>query len=170
MKATYLQLVGSLPKSANVTGLPFMSMGDAAQLGVRQPQELFEPDELGDEFEGRGVDGVAAEVPQEIRMLFQHYNVVALPGNEQSQNHPGRATAGDAAPRLIRPHGVNSSVLDCSSARGARGRAIDEQVDELVRIYVGAHVLAGHHRRKQCLANSRVSCGRSSPAATRASR
>src|SRR5829696_8236014 len=42
-------------------------------------------------------------------------------------------------------------VLDCSSARGARGRAIDEQVDELVRIYVGAHVLAGHYRRKQCL-------------------
>jgi hypothetical protein len=107
MKATYRHLVGSLPKSANVTGLPFMSM--VTRLNLRQPQELFQPAELGDEFEGRGVDGVAAEVPQEVRMLLQHYNVLPLPGKEQPQHHPGRATTGDAAPGLIRRHGVNSS-------------------------------------------------------------
>lgn len=72
-------------------------MGDAAQLGVRQPQELFEPDELGDEFEGRGVDGVAAEVAEEVVVLLEYEHVHAGAREQQAEHGAGRSAAHDAA-------------------------------------------------------------------------
>ena len=43
------------------------------------------------------MDGVAAEIPQEIRVLFQHDDRHTGAGQQESEHHPGRAAADDAA-------------------------------------------------------------------------
>src|SRR4029450_5998932 len=44
--------------------------GEAAQLLVRQRQELVQETELSHELEGGGMDGIAAKVSEEVRVLF----------------------------------------------------------------------------------------------------
>ncbi len=46
------------------------------------------------------MDGVAAEVAEEIAMLFHHDGVDAGARQQESQHHPGGATADDAARRF----------------------------------------------------------------------
>ena len=63
-----------------------------ADLLVRQLQELVEEAELVHHLEGRGVDGVAAEVAQEVGVLLEHDDIDAGAGEEEARasSRPGR--------------------------------------------------------------------------------
>jgi hypothetical protein len=77
---------------------------DPAQLGVGEPKELVEPPEFRHHLEGRGVHRVATEVPQEVGVLLEDHDIHALPGQQDSQHHPGRSTAEPwSSPPLSRP-------------------------------------------------------------------
>jgi hypothetical protein len=47
--------------------------------------------------------GIAAKIPKEIGMLFQHQRFDAGAAQQVSQHHSGGATADDAASRIDRP-------------------------------------------------------------------
>ncbi len=64
---------------------------------VRQLQKLVEQPELVHQFERRGMNGVAAKVAEEIRVLFQNDNVDAGARQQKSQHDAGRPAAGNAA-------------------------------------------------------------------------
>jgi hypothetical protein len=64
---------------------------------VRQLQELIQQAKLVDDFERGRVDGIAAEVAQEVGMLLQHHDVDAGARQQQPQHHAGGPAAGDAA-------------------------------------------------------------------------
>src|SRR5436190_10412814 len=69
------------------------------RLLVRKLEKRLEQTELVHELESRGMDGVAAEIAQEIRVLFQHGDVDAGPRQQQAEHHPGGAAAHHAAAR-----------------------------------------------------------------------
>ncbi len=71
--------------------------GEARDLVMRQFQELIEQAELVDHVQGRGMDGVAAEVAQEVAMLLQHHHLHAGARQQEPQHHAGRPAAHDAA-------------------------------------------------------------------------
>ena len=71
--------------------------GHGVDAVVRKHQELVEQPEFVHDLEGRGMDRVAAKIPQEVRVLFQHGHFHALPGEKQPQHHARRPAAGDAA-------------------------------------------------------------------------
>jgi len=71
--------------------------------GVRQPQEAVGPADLVQDLERRWVDGVAAEVAQEVGVLLKHHHLDAGPGQQQPEHGPGRPAARDAAARLAGP-------------------------------------------------------------------
>ena len=94
-----LQVVGRRVKSAR------RDLGVAEQrvhvvdLGMRQLEELVEQAELAHQLEGRGMNGVAAEVAQEVAVLLQHDDVDAGARQQKTEHHPGRPAAGNAALR-----------------------------------------------------------------------
>ncbi len=59
--------------------------GDLAHLLVRTLEEVIEDAELVHHLERRGMDGVAAEVAQEIGVLFQHHDIDAGAGEQKSR-------------------------------------------------------------------------------------
>ena len=63
-----------------------------AHLLVRQAQELLRHAELMQQLERRGMDGVAAEVAQEVAVLLEHHDLEAGAREEQAEHHarPGR--------------------------------------------------------------------------------
>jgi hypothetical protein len=71
-----------------------------------QPKKLIEQPELVHHLESRGMDGIAAKIAQEVRMLFEHQHFDARPREEVSQHHARWPTAGNAAPDgdLLRRH------------------------------------------------------------------
>ena len=72
--------------------------GQTPGLLVRPLEEFVEKAEFGEEFEGRGVDGVAAEVAEEVAVLFEDDHFDAGAGEEEAGHHAGRPAAGhDAA-------------------------------------------------------------------------
>jgi hypothetical protein len=76
--------------------------GQPPHLGVRQREELVEQTELVHDVERRWVDGVAAEVAQEVSVLLQHHDVDAGARQQEPEHHSGRPAAGDAAASLDR--------------------------------------------------------------------
>ena len=71
--------------------------GQLAHLLMRQLEELVEQAELVHDLERRGMDGVAAEVAQEIGVLLEHHHLDAGAGEQIAQHHAGGPAAGDAA-------------------------------------------------------------------------
>jgi hypothetical protein len=71
--------------------------GDLAQLVMGPRQEGLEQPQLRHHLERRGVDGVAAEIAQEIGVLLQHDGVDAGARQQRPQHHPRRPAADDAA-------------------------------------------------------------------------
>src|SRR5262249_33066044 len=64
------------------------------QLGnllVRKLQKSLEQAELVHELEGRGVEGVAAVIAEEVGVFFQHDDVGSGPREQEAQHHPGGA-------------------------------------------------------------------------------
>ena len=72
------------------------------RLLVGEGQEIGEEAELVHQFEGRGVDGVAAEIAEEVGVLLEHDDIDPGAGEEKAEHHPRRSAAGDAAGRLDR--------------------------------------------------------------------
>ena len=64
---------------------------------VRQLEEFIEQAELVHHLERRGMDGVAAEVAQEVGVLLQHHHVDAGARQQEAEHHAGGPAAGDAA-------------------------------------------------------------------------
>src|SRR5438477_10726839 len=64
---------------------------------VRALQELVEQPQLVHDLQGRGVDRIAAEVPQEIGMLFEDQNRNPGSGKKEPEHHTCRSAACDAA-------------------------------------------------------------------------
>lgn len=71
--------------------------GDVRGIGVRASEELVEEAEFTQQFLGRRVDGVAAEVAEEVGVLLDHRDVDALAHEEQSEHEAGGAAAHDDA-------------------------------------------------------------------------
>ena len=76
---------------------PPMTHGEAGDLLVRECEELVEEAELVEELERGGMDGVAAEVAEEVFVLFEHGDVDAGAGEEEAEHDAGGASADDAA-------------------------------------------------------------------------
>ena len=51
-------------------------------------------------FKSRGMDRVAAEVAQEVRVLFENQDFDSRPRQEVSEHHPGGAAASDTTAAL----------------------------------------------------------------------
>ena len=106
MKAMNWQRVGRWVKSATVTCDVADARRELARLLVRPREELVEQAELVHDLQRRGVDGVAAEVAQEVGVLLEHDDVDAGAREQEAEHHPGRTAAGDAAAGAERAGGV----------------------------------------------------------------
>ena len=69
---------------------------DHLELLVRALQELVEQAELVHDAQRRRVDGVAAEIAQEVGMLLEHHRAHAGARHQVAEHHAGGSAAGDA--------------------------------------------------------------------------
>lgn len=69
---------------------------DAVRALVGQGEEVLQQPDLRQQLEGRGVDGVAPEVPQEVLVLLQDEDPHPLPGQQETRDHARRPAAHDA--------------------------------------------------------------------------
>ena len=58
------------------------------------------------------MDGVAAEVPEEVGVLLENQHVDAGARQEQAEHHPGRPAADDAARSAAHAHGAFVQMMD----------------------------------------------------------
>ena len=65
---------------------------------MRQFEEFFQQPKLAHELQRRWMDGVAAEVAQEIGVLFQHDHIDPGAREQEAEHHPARAAADNATP------------------------------------------------------------------------
>src|SRR5690349_23011695 len=70
------------------------------QLLMRPLEKFFQKPELAHDFQRGRMNGVAAEVAQEILVFLKHANLNARACQKQSKHHSGRSAAGNAAPGL----------------------------------------------------------------------
>jgi hypothetical protein len=108
--------------------------GQMVDLVVRPPQELLQEAELVHQLQRRGMDGVAAEIAQEIAMLLEHERGDAGPREQQPRHHPRRPAAGDHEVVLgvdsfrFRHSGLRkrlSPLSPCGRGVGVRGKRTD---------------------------------------------
>jgi len=64
---------------------------------VGDGEKFLEKAEFAEEFESGGMDGVAAEVAEEVLVLFEDGDGDALAGEKETQHDTGGASADDAA-------------------------------------------------------------------------
>ena len=83
--------VGNPDRSVAKPGVHFL------QLLVRKLQEVIDQTEFIHHLQGRGMHGIAAEIPEEIGVLFQHKRLDAGATQQIPQHHAGRTAADDAA-------------------------------------------------------------------------
>ena len=93
----YLQWVGRWREIDELHAFVADLTAQPLDLLVRQLEELLEQPELVHQFERRGMDGVAAKVAQEIRVLLEHDDIDAGARQQEAEHHPGRPAAGNAA-------------------------------------------------------------------------
>ena len=91
-----MRVVGRWVKSAMGKLLAADVGGELADLRVGELEEAFEEAEFVEDFEGGGVDGVAAEVAEEVLVLFEDGDVDAGAGEQEAEHHAGGASADDA--------------------------------------------------------------------------
>src|SRR5205814_5790347 len=98
--------------------------GKARDLVVRQLEEIVEQAEFFHHVERRGMDGVAAEIAQEVAVLFEHHDLHARTRQQEPQHHARGPAAHDAAlgldhssiSRSTRPVAVMASSAGTPSA------------------------------------------------------
>ena len=84
------------PQVRSVTALDLsQAMLDAVVM--RQLEEFVEQAEFVHHVQGRGMDRVAAEVAQEVTVLFQHHDLDPRARQQEAQHHAGGPAAHDAA-------------------------------------------------------------------------
>ena len=93
----YPPLRRALTPGDRVTVVVDEQLPQLARLLVRAHEELVQQAELVHHLQGRGVDGVAAEVPEEVAVLFEDDDLNSRPGEQQTQHHPRRPAANHAA-------------------------------------------------------------------------
>src|SRR6185312_8105380 len=71
-------------------------------LVVRDLEELIEQAEFVHQLHGRGMNGVAAEIAEEVAVLFEHGDVDTGAGQQIAQHDSSGAAAGDATGRVQR--------------------------------------------------------------------
>ena len=71
--------------------------GELGDARVWEGEEFFEEAELVEEFECGGVDGVAAEVAEEVFVFFEDGDGDALAGEQEAEHDACGASADDAA-------------------------------------------------------------------------
>jgi hypothetical protein len=71
--------------------------GEAGKLRVRELEKFVEEPELVEDFHGGGVNGVAAEVTEEVGVFFEDGDGNALPGEQVAEHDACGASADDAA-------------------------------------------------------------------------
>ena len=110
-----------------------------AQLLVGALEEIFEDAKLVHHFERRGMDGVAAEVAQEIGVFFQHDDVDAGAGEKKPEHHAGRAAAGDGASRgdLLGRHVCSYLAAIPSFRRKPESRAPNSSCNYWIPAFAG---------------------------------
>src|SRR5271166_54052 len=64
---------------------------------MRPLQKIIKEAELMDDFERRGVNRVAAKIAQEVGVLFENEDRDPGSRQQETEHHPCRAAAGDAA-------------------------------------------------------------------------
>ncbi len=91
---------------------------DGRRFLMRQLEKLVEQAELAHDVERRGMDGIAAEVAQEVGVFLEHDDIDAGAREQKTQHEAAWASADDGAPggELL---GGNSLHL----ARWDRGRS-----------------------------------------------
>ncbi len=82
---------------------------ELVDLLMRQLEKLVEQSQLVHHLEGRGMNGIAAKIAQEIAVLFQHQDFDPGARQQIAQHHAGRPAAGDAAAHgnFLRCHGLS---------------------------------------------------------------
>ena len=83
--------VGDTDRSVAKLGVHFL------QLLVRNLQEVIDQAQFIHHLQGRGMDGIAAEIPEEVGVLLQHNRLDAGATQQIPQHHAGRTAADDAA-------------------------------------------------------------------------
>ena len=102
-------------------GFATESEGEFGDLLMGKGEEVFEDAELVHEFEGGGMNGVATEVAEEVLVLFEDGDIVAIASEEVAKHHAGRATTYDAATGLCgRGDGSRHRWSEGSNCRGLR--------------------------------------------------
>ncbi len=83
---------------------------ELVNLLMRQLEKLVEQSQLVHHLEGRGMNGIAAKIAQEIAVLFQHQDFNTGTRQQIAQHHAGRSAAGDAAAHgnFLRRHSLGS--------------------------------------------------------------
>ncbi len=100
--------------------------GERRDLGVRDGEELLEEAELVEEIERGGVDGVAAEVAEEVFVFFEDCNLDAGAGEEEAQHDARGSSADDAAGGGERVGVVGHLLMRVASRReGVKSFAAD---------------------------------------------
>nr|WP_029921535.1 hypothetical protein [Nevskia soli] len=73
---------------------------------VRELEESFQQAQLVHQFQGGRVDGVAAEIAQEVLVFLQHQYRYAGPGQQKAQHQAGGTAAAGAAADFDGSHGL----------------------------------------------------------------
>jgi hypothetical protein len=110
----------------------FVTAEDGADIDlllVRQLEKLVEQAKLGHDLQGRGVDGVAAEVAQEVGMLLEHDDIHARARQQEAEHQPAGPAADDAATRgnLFGSHSCVLRDQGCVGRFRAARRALSGQ-------------------------------------------
>jgi hypothetical protein len=89
-------------KIGDDNGFPSHLSLDLGRLCMGACEEFIQKTQLVDQFQGRGVDGVAAEVAQEIGVFLQDEYLDARSRQQKTQHHSRRPTADDDTWKRIR--------------------------------------------------------------------
>jgi len=68
---------------------------DFAELLMGDAEEIVEEAKFVDELEGGGMNGVAAEIAEEVGVFFEDEDIDAGAGEEEGEDHACGAAAGD---------------------------------------------------------------------------
>jgi hypothetical protein len=75
---------------------------DLLKFLMRPLEELLQDSEFVHQLESRRMNRIAAEIAEEIGMLFEHDDIHPRTSQKKTGDHPGRPSARDAATRLYR--------------------------------------------------------------------
>ena len=118
------QRVGRWVKSAMRTMVSPITRLELAHLLVRQLEEFVEQAQLVHHLERRGVDGVAAKVAQEVRVLLQDDDVDAGARQQEAEHHAGRPAAARRTGGADSAGGGPSAMTRLAPCRSGAGEIV----------------------------------------------